>query len=245
MQETKQTGEVVLITSGKGGTGKSTFAANLASALALKGFATAAVDANPGCRSLDLFLGLESCIIYDLADAASGLCRLKQAMVRDKRLPETLCLLSAPQSREKAAAGWSHEVFQELRRQFRYILVDGPHSSGDALSALIPEADRAVLLVCPDFASLRSADAMNRLLAGAGLSRRSFVVNQVHTELFGSPLIPGMEHMAETLRIPLAGVIPYDVNFTLAANAGSPLALEEGNYVQKNFRRIAQNLFQV
>lgn len=235
-----------MITSGKGGVGKTTFAANLSVTLARKGQRVVVVDTNAGRRSLDIFMGMECRVVYDLTDAVTGVCRMKQAVVKDKRLAG-LHLLSAPQSYDKPplTAAQMEEIYGELRGQYDYIIVDGTAGSRETLLVAAAGADRAVLVTCPEFAALRSTDMISRLLLKEGVSRRSFVVNKVHPELFGTEYMPSLEEMTETLRLPLVGVIPYDVNFILAANSGTPLTLDGDSYVSENFDQMAGTLFGV
>ncbi|MBE6036014.1 MAG: septum site-determining protein MinD [Clostridiales bacterium] len=238
-------GESIIIASGKDGTGKTVFAVNLAVTLAQRRAAVALVDLNLGMRGLDLALGLESSVIYDLGDVFLGVCSLRQACVADRRF-EKLDLFSGPQDLRKAdfTPGQIRGLFEELKRHYDYVIIDTAGGPAGTLSLAASGADRAILLVTPDQEALRNAETVNVLLRSKGIADRRLVVNKVRPEFFDEPAIPQPEAIVESLRLPLAGIIQYDANIQLSSNIGLPIVMEPGTYIADNFRRMAMGLVQ-
>lgn len=236
-------GETLVVASGKGGTGKTVFAANMGAALALREHSVVLVDMNIGLRNLDLCLGLENSIVYDLTDAVIGICRLKQALVRDKRFPE-LYLMSAAQNRDKAriTLGEMRDLCLMLKKKFDYVIIDAPSGMGEDVRLAAAGADRAVLVTNPEYGAVRDADALDQLLARWGIRKKCVVINKVRPELLGTGVLPEPSDIAESLRIPVAGIIQNDENVLISANIGVPLVMEEGTYFEKNFLQIIERI---
>lgn len=232
-------GEGIVVASGKGGVGKTVFAANMGACLAQKGASVVLVDMNMGLRNLDICLGLESRVVYDVVDVLNGVCRIKQALVRDRRFPE-LYLMSAAQYKDVSELTPLHMsvLCKKLKNLYDYVVVDAPAGIDDSMRLAAAGADRAVVITTPEFAAVRDADMVDRVLTEMRISRRSCVINKVKAELFGRGLVPSIAEIAETLRMPLTGVIQYDENIHIAANNGMPIVFKQGTYVEQNFTQI-------
>ncbi|MGI6751355.1 MAG: septum site-determining protein MinD [Anaerovoracaceae bacterium] len=236
-------GEVIVIVSGKGGTGKSMFASNMGATLAKRGLSIALIDMNTGMRNLDLCLGLESSIVYDLTDAIIGICKTKQTMVRDRRFPG-LCLISAPQSRDKVriTPAEMKDFCQGIRHDFDYIIIDAPSGIGEEVKLATVGADRAVIITNPEHSAVRDADSIDNLLLRMGIRNRSIVINRVRYQLMGKGILPEPEEIAEMLQLPVSGIIQEDENILISTNMGIPLIMEEGSYFEKNFNQIIDRI---
>jgi len=237
-------GEVVLLASGKGGVGKTTFAANLGAALALKGLKVVLIDLNMGLRNLDIYLGLENKVLFDIADVISGVCSIKKALVRDSRFAN-LFLLSAAQYKEVVGITPAHMkiLYKKLRESFDVVLVDGPVGIGDDLKLCSADADRAIIVVSPDYNALRNGDAVDRKLQDMGLKNRCYVVNMVKPELFGRDIVPNLGEISDIFRTKMAGIIQYDENINIANNKGFPIACKRDTYIHGNFNSIIARIF--
>jgi septum site-determining protein MinD len=235
-------GQLILITSGKGGSGKTTFAVNLAHIYASEGLRTLVLDLNQCLRNADIYMGLESDIIFDLGDVLSGVCRLEKAIVQDERC-ENLFLLCCPQQRniEEYAGKRLPELYSRLRSDFDVVIIDPPTGFGDLFSAVAKGVDRAVTVITPDHQALRNGDTVDRRLEELGVRRRCFVVNRVVPELWGSEELPGLEEMTRTMRCRLAGVLTEDSGVHIGNNSGRPCASDHDSYLYGVFRNIALN----
>lgn len=236
-------GEVILIASGKGGVGKSVFSVNISAILAEQGKKVVLVDMNMGLRNLDLYLGLENNVVYDVADVLSGMCRIKKALIRDRRFPE-LYLMSAAQYKDTGELTDTHMkvLCKKLREKFDYIVVDGPAGVGENMRMAAAGADRAVIITVPEYVALRDADMMDRTLMGLGIRDRTYVVNMVRPELFGKGWGPTLAEISETMHIEMAGIIPEDENIRIASNNGIPIVCKKDTYIRRNFQCIASRI---
>ena len=237
-------GLVALVTSGKGGAGKTTITVNLGATLAQKGARVALVDFNMGLRNLDIYLGMEDCSLFDLGDVLTGVCKVDKALVHDDRFGR-LYMLPCPQFKEINGVTAQHVagLFAVLKNQFDYVLVDMPLSVGRMMENAASAADAGIVVVTPDYVSLRNADTMDRKLDVCGLKKRCFIINQVDPDLMRSRNVPGIEHIARNMNTPLAGIIPWDENIHAGNNAGSPVVLASDSYIAKNFETIAMRIF--
>lgn len=238
-------GKVILIASGKGGVGKTVFASNAGAKLAQQGYRVVLVDMNMGLRNLDICLGLENKVVYDVADVLSGVCRIKQALIKDRRFQE-LYLMSAPQNKEKAEITPLHMkvLCNKLKRNFDFIIIDAPAGIDDGLTIAGAGADSAVIITVPEYAAVRDADALDQVLLQMGIKKRTYVINKVRENLICTGLIPGLGEIAETMRPDMAGIIQYDENIHIAANNGLPIVYKEGTYIEKNFKKILERIIE-
>lgn len=238
-------GKVILIASGKGGVGKTMFTANAGAILAQRGKKVLLIDMNTGLRNLDLFLGLESKVVYDIADVLAGVCRIKQALIRDRRFPE-LYLMAAAQNKEKTEITPLHMkvLCNKLRKTFDYILMDVAAGIDESLSLASAGADSAVLVIVPEYVSIRDADVVDGILLGQGIKDRKYVVNKVQADLLNTGLVPSLSEISEVMRPKLAGIIQQDKNIHIAANNGMPIVMKTGSYIEKNFSNIVDRIIE-
>jgi len=236
-------GEVIVITSGKGGVGKTTTTANLGVALAQLGMKTCLLDADIGLRNLDVVLGLENRIVYDLVDVVEGFCRLRQALIRDKRL-EGLSLLPAAQTKDKTAVTPEQmkAVTDDLREEFDYILVDSPAGIEQGFRNAIAGADRALIVATPEVASVRDADRIIGLEEAAEIPPARLIVNRVRPGMVRRGDMMSVEDIVDILAIDLIGVVPEDEQIIVTTNRGEPATLSSGSRAGEAYRSIAHRL---
>ncbi|WP_218080140.1 septum site-determining protein MinD [Anthocerotibacter panamensis] len=223
-----ESGKVLVITSGKGGVGKTTTTANLGMALAAQGHSVALVDADFGLRNLDLLLGLENRIVYNILDVLSGDCRLEQALVRDKR-QNRLALLPAAQTRDKNAItpDQTREITAQLAENFQYVLVDCPAGIEQGFRNAISGAHRAVVVTTPEVSAVRDADRVIGLLEAAGLKETELIINRLRPQMVKENNMMSVEDVLEILAIKLLGVVPEDEKVIVTTNRGEPIVLGE------------------
>ncbi|HEY9807999.1 MAG TPA: septum site-determining protein MinD [Halomicronema sp.] len=219
---------IIVITSGKGGVGKTTCTANLGMALAKLGRQVAVVDADFGLRNLDLLLGLENRIVYTAVEVLAGECRLEQALVKDKRQPR-LVLLPAAQNRMKDAVSpdQMNTLVSELATRYDYILIDSPAGIEQGFQNAIAGAKEALIVSTPEIASVRDADRVVGLLEANGIKRIRLIVNRLRPAMVQANDMMSVQDVQEILAIPLIGVIPDDEKVIVSTNRGEPLVLSE------------------
>lgn len=219
---------VIVITSGKGGVGKTTTTANLGSALSQLGCKVALVDADFGLRNLDLLLGLEQRIVYTAIDVIAGDCSLEKALVRDKRQPN-LVLLPAAQSRNKEAITPEQmkELVEQLSKSHDYVLIDSPAGIEMGFRNAIAAASEAIIVTTPEMAAVRDADRVVGLLENEAIKKIHLIVNRLRPEMIQLNQMISVEDILDLLVIPLLGIIPDDQRIIISTNRGEPLVLEE------------------
>ncbi|HEY9603652.1 MAG TPA: septum site-determining protein MinD [Allocoleopsis sp.] len=219
---------IIVITSGKGGVGKTTVTSNLGMALARLGRQVALVDADFGLRNLDLLLGLENRVVYTAIDVIAGQCRLEQALVKDKR-QEGLVLLPAAQSRMKEVVNPAHmkKLLSMLAEKFHYILVDSPAGIETGFQNAIAAASEALIVTTPEIAAVRDADRVVGLLEAQSIKRIHLIVNRLKPAMVQADQMMSVQDVQEILAIPLIGVIPDDERVIVSSNRGEPLVLAE------------------
>lgn len=236
-------GEVILIASGKGGTGKTMFATNIGASLAKLGNSVVIIDLDMGLRNLDLYMGLENNVVYDVYDVLTGVCRVKQALIKDKRFDQ-LYLMAASPSRDDGTLTPLHMkvLTEKLKNKFDYIIIDAPSGIDDGLIIASAGADTAVIVTTPEYSSLRDADALNRELTRLGVESRYAVLNKVIADLMSAGYVPKLKEIIPMLKTELVGVIQFDENIHISTNLGVPIVLKEGTYIEDNFIRIAKRI---
>ncbi len=236
-------GRVVTITSGKGGVGKTTATANIGAALADLGKSVVLIDADIGLRNLDIVLGLENRIVFDLVDVVEGKCRLRQAMIRDKRLPN-LHLIPAAQTREKESVSPQQmaSLCEDLRREFDFILIDSPAGIEQGFRNSIAGADEVIVVTNPEVSSVRDADRIIGLVEAAELPIPRLVLNRIDPELVRRGDMLSLDDVADILAIPVLGIVPLDESIVASTNRGEPAALDRTSRAGQGFRNIARRL---
>jgi septum site-determining protein MinD len=234
---------IYTITSGKGGVGKTTTTANLAVALALRDQRVVAIDADIGLRNLDVVMGLENRIVYDLVDVVEGRCRLRQAMVRDKRLAH-LYLLPAAQTRDKTAVQPEQmvEVCDSLRPQFDFILVDSPAGIEQGFRNAIAPADEALVVTTPEVSAVRDADRIIGLIEAAEKESMKLIINRLRPEMVRREDMLSVEDVIDVLAVDLLGIVPEDEQVIVSTNRGQPLALDGRSPAGQGFNDIAARM---
>lgn len=235
--------KVVTITSGKGGVGKTTTTANLGVALAKLGQRVVTIDGDIGLRNLDVILGLENRIVYDLVDIIEGRCRLKQAMIRDKRLPE-LYLIPAAQTRDKSAVSPSDMVrlCDELRNEVDWILIDSPAGIERGFKNAIAPADIVLVVTNPEVSAVRDADRIIGLIEAEEKGPAKLILNRVNPSLTKRGDMISADDILELLAIELIGVVPEDETVVVASNRGQPVTLGDNSKAGQAIKNIANRL---
>lgn len=237
------TAKVVTITSGKGGVGKTTTTANLAVALAADGAKVVCIDGDIGLRNLDVVLGLENRIVYDLVDIVERRCRLRQAMIRDKRLPE-LFLIPAAQTRDKSALSPSDMVrlCDELRGETDWILIDSPAGIERGFRNAVAPADKVLVVTNPEISAVRDADRIIGLIEAEEKGPAQLIINRLNPTLVKRGDMLNSEDVLELLAVDLLGIVPEDENVVASTNRGQPIALDTRYKAGQAFQNIARRL---
>ena len=224
-------GEVIVITSGKGGVGKTTTTANLGSSLALEGKKVALIDTDIGLRNLDVVMGLENRIVYDIVDVVEGKCKLRQALIKDKRFKE-LYLLPAAQTRDKSA----------VKEEFDYILVDCPAGIEQGFKNAIAGANRAIVVTTAEISSIRDADRIIGLLESAEIKNPELVINRIRPNMVRKGEMMDVDDIVDLLSIDLIGVVPDDEYIITQTNKGEPVIQNRKAPSGKAYLEIAKRV---
>ena len=203
--------EVIVITSGKGGVGKTTTSANVGTGLAMLGKRVVLIDTDIGLRNLDVVMGLENRIIYNLVDVIEGNCRMKQALIRDKRYPD-LFLLPSAQTRDKSSVspGQMIKLVEDLREEFDYILLDCPAGIEQGFRNAIAGADRALIVTTPEVSAIRDADRIIGLLEASGVGRMDLIINRIRSDMVRRGDMMSVDDVMDILSVPVIGTVPDD-----------------------------------
>ncbi|MDR3322362.1 MAG: septum site-determining protein MinD [Synergistaceae bacterium] len=234
---------VIVVTSGKGGVGKTTTTANLAVALAGMGSKVVAIDGDVGLRNLDVIMGLENRIVYTLIDALDGLCRLNQTLIRDKRM-ENLYMIPTAQSKTKDAVTSEQmkEICDELRKDFDYVLVDSPAGIEAGFRNAAAGADQALVVTTPEVSAVRDADRIIGLLESMGKSPIRLIVNRIRPQMMKKGDMLSVSDVLDVLAIDLIGMVPDDESVVTSSNKGEPLTLSSDSPASRAFRNIASRI---
>lgn len=236
-------GTIITITSGKGGVGKTTATANLSAALALQGKQVVAIDADIGLRNLDVVMGLENRIVYDLVHVVEGACRLRQAMIKDKRL-EGLYLIPAAQSRDKSAISPQDMITlcEQLRPDFDFILIDSPAGIEQGFKNAIAPADKVVIITTPEVSAVRDADRIIGLVEADEKGPARLIINRLRPDMVQRGDMLDTTDVIDVLAIDLLGVVPDDESIIVSTNRGVPAVMENSSRAGQAFRNIAGRL---
>jgi septum site-determining protein MinD len=235
-------GKIIVVTSGKGGVGKTTATASIGAALAINGYRVAVVDMDIGLRNLDVVLGLENRIVFNIVDAAHGKCKIKQAAIKDRRI-ENLFLIPASQSDNKDVLTPEKMVHigSALRKEFDFVLMDCPAGIERGFENSIAAANEAVIICTPDVSSVRDADRVIGLLYARSITPK-LIVNRIVPSMVEKGDMLSHEDVLDVLSIDLLGLVPMDEQVVVATNTGMPLVMSDHSLAAKAFRDIALRL---
>ncbi|HZG71036.1 MAG TPA: septum site-determining protein MinD [Chondromyces sp.] len=238
-------GEAIVITSGKGGVGKTTTSANLGTALALQGKKVCLVDTDIGLRNLDVVMGLENRIIYDLVDVVEGRCKIHQALIKDKHFDDLLFLLPAAQTTDKNAVTPEQmkKLIDELKQDFDYILIDCPAGIEQGYKNAVAGANRAIVVTTPEKSSIRDADRVIGLLEKEeGMEPPKLIINRVRNHMMQNHETLDIDEVANHLSIELIGVVIDDDAVIKSSHMGEPIAHDPNNKASVAYRNIARRI---
>ncbi|MBS3971088.1 MAG: septum site-determining protein MinD [Clostridia bacterium] len=233
-------GEVIVITSGKGGVGKTTTTANIGTGLASLGYKVVMVDTDIGLRNLDVVMGLENRIVYDIVDVVHGHCRLKQALIKDKRF-EDLFLLPASQTRDKTSVTQEQmrKLCKDLKEEYDYVLIDCPAGIEGGFKNAIAGADKAIVVTTPEVSAVRDADRIVGLLEANDLKNPKLIINRIRPHMVKKGDMMDIDDMIEILAIELLGVVPEDEFIVVSTNKGEPAVLDKNSMAGQAYRNIS------
>lgn len=221
-------GEVIVVTSGKGGVGKTTTSANVGTGLAKLDKKVVLIDTDIGLRNLDVVMGLENRIVYNLVDVVEGNCRIKQALIKDKRYP-TLFLLPSAQTRDKTSVTPEQmkKLTEQLKEEYDYIILDCPAGIEQGFKNAIAGADRALVVTTPEVSAVRDADRIIGLLEANEMKQTHLIINRLRMDMVKRGDMMSAEDVVEILAVDLIGVVPDDENIVISTNQGEPLVGNE------------------
>ena len=234
------TGKTIVITSGKGGVGKTTTTANIGAGLAIRGHRVVVIDTDIGLRNLDVVMGLENRIVYDLVDVIEGNCRVNQAMIRDKQNYD-LYLIPAAQTRDKNCIEPEQlkALCKRLEKEFKYILVDCPAGIEQGFRNAIGAADEAVIVTTPEVSAIRDADRVIGLLESAGLHNPKLIINRIRPGMVKRGDMMDKDDIVALLSVEVLGMVPADDRLIAATNQGIPVIHDKRAPSGAAFSRIA------
>ena len=217
-------GKAIVIASGKGGTGKTTLAANLGATLALQGHKVVLIDLDTGLRNLDLYLGMENNIVYDINDVLTGVCRIRQALVKVKAFPGLMFMAASPQKPTGEITPLHIKVLcSKLKQKYDYIIIDAPAGIDDGMVVATGGADMGIIVVTPEYSSLRNAEIVKNTLEEQGINKIAYVVNKIDLKLIEQGKAPTFEEVTKSIRDKIVGIIQRDDNIHVSTNLGIPI----------------------
>ncbi|MCL2817564.1 MAG: septum site-determining protein MinD [Clostridiales bacterium] len=236
-------GTAIVITSGKGGVGKTTTTANIGTGLAILGKQVVMVDTDIGLRNLDVVLGLENRIVYDIVDVVKGNCRLKQALIKDKRF-ETMFLLPAAQTKDKTAISEEEmkELCEKLKEEFEYVIVDCPAGIEHGFRNAIAGADKAIVVTTPEVSAVRDADRIIGLLEAAGIKETKLIINRIRTKMVKNGDMMSVADIMDILATDLLGIVPDDDAIVISTNRGEPTVIDDKTRAGRAYRNISRRI---
>lgn len=236
-------GEAIVITSGKGGVGKTTTTANIGTALALMEKKVCLIDTDIGLRNLDVVMGLENRIIYDIVDVTEERCKLKQALIKDKRF-DYLTLLPAAQTSDKSAVTTEgmKKIINELKQEYDYIIIDCPAGIEQGFQNAIAGADKAIVVTTPEKSSVRDADRIVGLLEKEDIESPKLIINRIRNHMMKSGDMLDIDDIIQILSIDLIGIVIDDDEVIKAANHGEPVAFQPNSKASIAYRNIGRRI---
>lgn len=236
-------GEVIVVTSGKGGVGKTTTTANIGTGLSMLNKKVVLIDTDIGLRNLDVVLGLENRIVYNLVDAIEGKCKLKQAMIKDKD-NENLYLIAAAQQRDKTSVTPEQmkKLTEELKQEYDYIIVDCPAGIEQGFQNAIAGADKAIVVTTPEVSAVRDADRIIGLLEANEIKETKLVVNRLRPDMVKRGDMMSADDVVDLLAVDLLGIVPDDENVVIATNRGEPLVGDTKSLAGQAYMNICRRL---
>lgn len=236
-------GEAIVVTSGKGGVGKTTTTANIGTALALMGKKICLVDTDIGLRNLDVVMGLENRIIYDLVDVAEERCRLHQALIKDKRF-DCLFMLPAAQTQDKTAVQPEQmkKIIDELKQDYDYVFIDCPAGIEHGFKNAVSGADKSIVVTTPETSAVRDADRIIGLLEQEEVEAPKLVINRIRNSMLKEGDILDVDEIVNILAIELLGIVIDDERVIRASNKGEPIALDPTSKASIAYRNIARRI---
>lgn len=235
-------GEIIVVTSGKGGVGKTTTTANIGAGLAELGKKVLVIDTDLGLRNLDVVMGLENRIVYNLVDVIEGKCRLNQALIKDKRY-ENLYLLPSAQTKDKSAVTPEQmiKLTSDLRREYDFVLLDCPAGIEQGFQNAISGADKALVITTPEVSAIRDADRIIGLLEANKIRNIGLIINKIRIEMVKRGDMMSVEDVTEILPADLLGIIPDDEQVVIATNQGEPV-IDMDSFAGQTYRNICRRL---
>lgn len=241
--DNEKLGTAIVVTSGKGGVGKTTTSANLGTGLAMMGNSVVVLDADIGLRNLDVVMGLENRIVYDIVDVVEKNCRLKQALIKDKRY-EKLYLLPAAQTKDKNAIKPEQmiEVISDLKKEFDYIIIDCPAGIEQGFQFSIAGADKAIIVTTPEISAVRDADRVIGMLEAKELHNPKLIINRIRPDMVKRGDMMNIEDILDILAIDLLGIVPDDETIVISTNKGEPVVIDEKSRAGQAYRNITKRI---
>ncbi|MCY4018605.1 MAG: septum site-determining protein MinD [Chloroflexi bacterium] len=236
-------GKVVTVTSGKGGVGKTTATANIGISLANLGKKVVVIDADIGLRNLDVIMGLENRIVYDLVDVVEGRAKLRQAMIKHKKF-EDLFLIPAAQTRDKMAVSPKDmvELTDKLREDQDYVIIDSPAGIERGFRNALEPADEVLVVTNPEVSAVRDADRIIGLIEAADKGPGRLIINRLKAEMVSKGEMLSADDVFDILSLEIIGIIPEDEFVLSASNSGVPVTLNEGSRAGMAFRNVARRI---
>lgn len=236
-------GKAIVIASGKGGTGKTTFSANLGTILAAQGHKVVLIDLDIGLRNLDLYLGIENNIVYDVNDVLMGVCRIRQALVKVKSSPGLFFMAASPQKPNGEMTPLHIKVLcDKLKEKYDYVIIDAPAGIDDGLVVATGGCDMGIIVVTPEYASLRNAEIVKKTIEAQGINQIAYVVNRIDLQLIETGKAPTFEEVTREIRDKIIGVIQEDENIHVSTNLGIPIVSVADTYITKSFMGMATRI---
>ena len=241
--ENQKLGTAIVVTSGKGGVGKTTTSANIGTGLAMLGNSVVVVDADIGLRNLDVVMGLENRIVYDIVDVVEKNCRLKQALIRDKR-QEKLFLLPAAQTKDKSAINPEQmlELVNDLKKEFDFIIMDSPAGIEQGFQNSIAGANIALIVTTPEISAVRDADRVIGILESKGIYEPKLIINRIRQDMVKRGDMMNREDIEDILAIDLIGIVPDDEEIVISTNKGEPAVIERRSLAGNAYMNIAKRI---